>query len=521
MNNPESNLFNQLTPYTAILAVATLVGLFVMIVPIGRVHPDDFYLGRLFLDIFYMDGEWEKWVPPSAPSFFPDGVIYGIISIFTVDISIASYVYALIISTSTTILLYHFFRWAALDRACSILAVMLIFLGFFYFGEKKTFWSEPSQHFLTYFNFFLCVLLFVLSTKKSSLWILFTLTTICGIVSDYLLIPVLATGLSTMLLTAVLQGNLTLARAINLEIIVIVSITLGAVCYWMVVPNPQGNPVWASGISLRNALTSIDPHLTALRNLYRHVSDIPFLVALAVVGVVYILNFNKKDNLAKYRLTVALIIGAIIANIYTVGLGTPGTMYHPQYSILVLNGEITLVAYSISFALLNKRYLIIPTHFAITIAALVLTLRAESFNSRALPYKILAEDVDCIVRIAEHHRLKNGLSAFRNSDRFTLISEGKLSLNTVLGNSLTTKHYVLSKAWSERSADFIIVDENVDLNVYSTLRMHYPLAGEIVTKEIGKPDQIYTCNEFSIWLYSKNISCQPNKRGTHRCNILD
>ena len=508
----------RLPNYAAAFSAISLLVLFVMVIPIGRTHPDDYYLGRVFLDLFVDNGSWRDWVPPSAPSFFPDGVIYGAISLFTTDILKVWIIYAGVIGLVTSVVLFKLNREVGLDRRPALLTVMIVLLGFFYFGEHLTVWSRPSQHFLTYFNFVLCNLLLLRSMKRPSVLLYLVPLISVSVLSDFLFIPIFTASSFLVLLVFYLHKDIELYRGALIAGSILAALAAGVICYQLIVPNPQTNPVWASGVSIREAMTSLRPHMASLAHVGNQLFSIPLLLSLAALAFAYAANRGHDVRLANIRVVSTMLLSAILVNLYVVGLGSDWTISRPQYSILVLNGALTLFAISVGF-IVQRRLVYLPYGFAaVGGIALAVATRHESPTERYNAYAQFLSEVNCVSNIVQSNGLSYGLASFQESDRFTVISNNQISLNTLIGNRMTTKHYVLSRGWSKRTFDYVLVQNDVDPAVYNKENAYYPLSEEIVKRALGEPSGKYSCPKFSVMVYNRKIVCLANDRGTHDCD---
>ena len=512
------------TKLTLTAMLSGLAGLLVLVVtslPYGRTHPDDFYLGRLFMDLYREGGRWADWIPPSAPSLFPDGLIYGVLAWFTMDILWVSALYGVVIAIATGLVIYGFAQQVLQCKMPALLVVCLALLGMVGLGEDLTTWSRPSQHFLSCFNLLLAAstLLVTLQNPARSIWMF--LVVLLAVVSDFLFIPLWLGAAGATITASWLTGRQSFMRALLHLSMVVAAVVLGYIAYQLVVPNPQDNPVWASGMSLRDVATSIAPHVNALRYLSVNILTPWFLVPGAIFLAAWRLNRGDRKRATMLLLGGAFIIGGIVANLYTVGLGFHATTSRAQYHIFVWNGEILLLSLSLGAIVLRRELLAAPLWAAIGVVALGLSTTLPAPTERIAHYRDFAKEVDCVARQAESSGLRYGLASFGNSDRFTVVSGGRLFLNTVTGNRLRTKHYVLSRAWNDHQYSFVLVNNKVAERVYRRKKMHYPISRHVAEEALGEPDTVLECANHSLLIYHQGIVCSENDQGTFDCGLTD
>ena len=508
-----------LIPAAILLGLTGLLVLLVMSLPYGRAHPDDFYLGRLFMDLYREGGRWSDWVPPSAPSLFPDGLIYGLLAWFTMDILWVSALYGVVIALATGLVVYAFSRQVLEQNLAALGVACFALFGMIAMGEDVTTWSRPSQHFLTYFNLALAGTTLLVALKRPAMtgWVI--LAASLAVMSDFLFIPLWLGAASTGIGLAWLCGRLSFTRALSYLAMVVVSVLLGYIAYKLLVPHPQDNPVWASGMSLRDVATSLSPHINALRYLGRNLLSPWFLLPVATWLLAWGLYRGDRDRSALILLGGGFIVGGILANLYTVGLGFHSTTSRAQYHIFVWNGEILLFALALGAMVLHKRMLAVPLFVTIGAASLGLAAVMPAPAERIAKFRQFEAEVACVTAMAESAGLRYGLASFGNSDRFTVVSDGRLFLNTMTGNRLRTKHYVLSRAWNKHKYHFVLVNNSVDQRVYRRKKMHYPIAANVVEKALGEPDDVLTCKQHSLLVYRQAIGCRENDRGTFDCTL--
>jgi hypothetical protein len=102
-----------------------------------------------------------------------------------------------------------------------------------------------------------------------------------------------------------------------------------------------------------------------------------------------------------------------------------------------------------------------------------------------------------------------------------VVSDGRLFFNTMTGNRLRTKHYVLSRAWNSHLYRFVLVDNVVNERVYRRKKMHYPISAKIAEDALGQPDEVLSCERHSLLVYHQGISCRENNIGTFDCGLAE
>lgn len=496
-----------------------LVALVLMNLPMGRAHPDDFYLPRLFMDLYREGGRWRDWIPPSAPSLFPDGLIYGMLALFSMDILWVSNAYAAVIALMTGLVIALFARPLVADPLCAILVAGIALLGLVGFGEDLTTWSRPSQHFLSFFNMVLAGALLLASMRHRSWLGPMVLLAALAVVSDFLFVPLWLGATGGALVAAWLLRVLPLGSALVRVGSAVAAVVLGVIAYRLFIPHPQDNPVWASGMSLRDVATSVAPHRNALLYLGGHLVSTWFLVPLATMVLAWWFNRRDRQNAAMIAVVAAFLVGGILANLYTVGLGFHATTSRTQYHIFVWNGEILMFALAVVLLLQRMRGALPGAFVVLGVVGIVLAARTVPPWERVAGYRDFSAEVECVTALSRQAGLRYGLASFGNSDRFTVVSDGGLYLNTMTGNRLRTKHYVLSSAWNRHRFGFVLVDNEVHDDVYRRKKMHYPISREVAERELGPPDDVLACEHHSLLVYDRGIRCRENRLGTYDCAL--
>jgi len=509
--------FKRVDLFFGIVGIVAVIWLAIIAAPYGRSdHVDTFWFARLYQDLFLHRGLWEDWYFAPVPNYFPEIFLYFTISSFGLSFEYTTIAYSVAVLALTSALalkLAH--RLLEARSQLPALVVALVFpVLLIASGEDLTNWSRNTIHYGAFFNLFfsICVMQFMSDADHFKLkTALFFLVVMLGSMSDFLFIPIFLAGAFGWLIIAYVFCGLRKDRGLVVGFTSIAGVTAGVLLYFLVTPNAYDNPVWASGISLRTAFSSIEPHIRALQFLLDHLLARPYiLIALLILCFSVTVSTLRSGHRHHHRLPVyAFVLLGIVANLYVFGLGAEKSALN-RYTVFATNISLFILSLTLASAIdyigrrVNKSTLIHRAQIGLIIATcglLVYSDLTNSENSKAR-FSNQLDTVACIQNATTNRGLRTGLADYDWATRLTVLSGGLIYLWPVRGNSLEFLPWLATKnGWEDREIEFVVARTQTDPAIYQSKSLTYPLAVDKATNGLGVPLDSIVCSDLTILIY--------------------
>jgi len=490
---------HRVTCLLVLLAGIVLVPWVVEATPVIRAAADDFMPARLYHDLFVAGGAWGDWHLPAAPYYFPDLALYFLLLASGVPFASVATAYALVIGAATGLCAWWIGARLYGDRVVATIAALALLAGLIVAGEEHTFWNRPIFHYGVFLNALLVLGLLLVSTTRR--WMLFPLflVIVAAVMSDFLFVPVVTASVGGVLAAMWLTGALRFRDCLVAGVIAAAAVVAGAGLHFAATPNAPVNPLWASGMQLRHGVFHPLSHWVGLRYALAELWS-PLFATVGVLGLgAGIVLRRSRAEQTDFLIVTAFFVCGILANLYVAGLDTYPSA-RDRYAIFATNGGIAYVCFCIGYLALEAAWLrqVIPLAIAVT-AALVLAADEEDRPGERVARML--DTRDCLVRVADRVGLKYGLASYSDANRYTVLTNHRIELTQVRGNSLSYLPWQRSDRWLRRPVSFVVAEDSVRPGVYDSKRLAYPLSEDIVTAEAGAPMERHQCNDLVVMVY--------------------
>lgn len=492
-------------------ALAALIPLFGIIIireiPIVYSSADYYYYERVFYDLFQLGSTWGEMYFGPAPGFFTNMLPVWVISQFVDNLSRVFMFHITLYGMITMTVIWLLARSVTQDYLASLLAVAMAILLIIVIGSENSFWNRPSHHYGSFINLILAMYLMVTGTHSWKARAFVYLIVILTVMSDFLYIPVFLAMTGGVLIAQWLSGESGFKSVFVLGVTFVLPIAIGVGLYFSITPNVVANPVWASGLSFREVLTSISVHVDAAKFILIEGARLPVYWLSTILSVLAWLTLRGQGSASKLFLHYLVASQCFIwGNIYLSGLGDSLVV---RYRIFAVNGACMMIGISLAllcFRTQRKHYL--PWGMLAIVVTMGLgylvwpnTERLENVGSQDARYLKLVEQVECVRTVVRENSLKAGISAYKEANPYTILSDGEVFLYPVKGKNVNPFNWLVSGRGLEREYNFALVTTGIQESYYKVRQAHYRLGRIIIEKAFGPPDKSVSCGNMEVLIY--------------------
>jgi hypothetical protein len=492
-------------------ALCALVPLFGIIIireiPIAYSSADYYYYERVFFDLFQQGSTWQEMYFGPAPGFFTNMLPVWIISLFVDHLSRIFLFHITLYGMITMVVIWLVARSVTQHYFASILSVAMAILLIIVVGSENSFWNKPSHHYGSLINLILAMYLIVIGLRAWQATAFLYLVVILTVISDFLYIPVYLAMTGGVLFVYWLSGEAELRRAMVRGLIFAAPVVIGVFLHYTITPNVVSNPVWASGLSLRDVLTSISVHIDAAKFLFVEGARLPVYwlsVIMSLVAWLAIRGQPKESKTFLYYLVASQCF--IWGNIYVSGLADSLVV---RYRLFAVNGACIMIAISFATLVFKTRksgflpWAMLASIFAIGFGYLLWPdqARIDYVNSQDKRYLRLIDQVECVQNAVKENNLKAGISGYKEANPYTVLSEGEIFLYPVRGKSAKPLNWLVSGKGLERRYNYALVTANIEESYYDVDRAYYRLGRIVVENAFGPPLKSVSCGNLEVLIY--------------------
>lgn len=494
----------------ALCGLPILLGIIIIReIPIAYASSDYYYYERIFFDFFEQGSTWGEMYFGPAPGFFTNMLPLAIISQFVDHLTRIYLFHIVLYGMITMALIWYLARSVTRNNLASIAAIALAILLIIMVGAENSFWNRPSHHYGSVINLLLAMALMVtgMGSSKATAWLY--LVVVLTVISDFLYIPMYLAMTGGVLLVYWLSGEAPFRKGVMKGLLLVTPVLIGVLLHYLITPNVVANPVWASGLSLREVLLSPSVHLKALRFLIVEGTRLPIYGLSAAVGLFAWWTTRKQYAEARIFLYYLVAMQCVIwGNIYMSGLGDSAVV---RYRLFAVNGACVLLG--ISFALLTfKASKLAALPWGMLAAVYLLgtgyllwpdqqTIEYQHKQDRR--YFNLLNQVECVRKIVVANKLSAGISEIKDANPYTVLSKGEVFLYPVAGKSVKPLNWLVSGVGLKREFDYALVTRGIKDNYYDVQRAYYQLSRSVVEDVYGVPKDSFRCDDKEILIYSQ------------------
>lgn len=491
-------------------SLCILAPLFGMIIireiPIGYSASDYYYYKRIFFDFFQGGSSWDEMYFGPAPGFFTNMLPLLIEDLFVDHLTRIFLFHICFYGMITAGVIWLIARSVMEDRVSSLIAVLFSIMLILIIGSENSFWNRPSHHYGSLINLLIAMYFMVIAINRLIGMSFIFLVVILTVISDFLYIPIYCAMTAGIILVYWRSGDANFRQAVSKGTVLAVPVALGVVLHYLVTPNVVSNPVWASGLSIRDVFTSPSTHARAFKFLFVEGVRLPVYWLSALLGIAAWYSLKKKSNDSRRFLYYLVAIQFVIwANIYLSGLGDSLVT---RYRLFAVNGACVLIAMSIAILTFGSGQL------ALKRIAMILLLgisfyyliwpdreRIEFVKTVDRAYFTFLNEANCVREVALKNNLKSGIAGYKDANRFTALTKGDVFLFPVKGRNVTPFKWLVSEVGLKREYDFALVSVNVNEKNYDNLKAYYPLSKQVVEAAYGPPIKTAICGSKEVVMY--------------------
>ena len=488
---------------------APLIGLIIIReIPIGYSTSDNYYYKRIFFDFFQGGSAWDEMYFGPAPGFFTNMLPLFIEDLFIEHLTRIFLFHICLYGMVTGVVIWLIARAVSDDRITTLFVVLLSILLIIVVGSENSYWNRPSHHYGSVIN--LLIAMYLMVVARNSWWgiPLIYLVVIMTVVSDFLYIPVYCAMTAGIILVYWRTGEASFRQALIRGIVLAVPVGLGVVLHYIVTPNVVANPVWASGLSIREVFTSPATHVRAFKFLFIEGARLPVYWLSILLGMSAWLFMKHRGTASSRFLYFFVAIQFVIwGNIYLSGLGD---FRVSRYRLFAVNGACILIALSLGVLALDSGRVAFKRLAMVSLLAFGLYYliwpdreRVDYVKKVDEVYFEFLNQAECIQEVVLHNSLKAGIAGFKDANRFTALTKGDVFLFPVKGRNVTPLKWHVSEVGLKREYDFALVTTNVDDNNYKDRKAYYPLSKQVVEAAYGPPVKAALCGDKEIIMYEK------------------
>ncbi len=443
---------------------------------------------------------------PLAPYYFPDLALLTLLNIFTKNILLQHFTYAIIFLTTYCILVYQLIQLCFTEKVFALLGTLLaLSAGFFIILPHFTFLEEWSGSHFSIIIFSLFFINFYVRTLQKPLklsnCIGFFLLIFAMFISDRLLFPQFLLPIAILILFDKFQKKISRQKTL---------FWLG-LFFLMILLSLEINKL----LQYFDISTSYNANLFRIRNIHKlhyiilneaKLCLMIFKENIFIYGLLLLYQlssiflFKKNRQLNHLSRIILFLWAAELSNFLLVILsGKFNTIEHLRYLSLLYFYPPILFSFSIVFFLAEKKYAVTAYVFSMLCIACSLGFFLKTYSTY-LTYSIeplYTENVRCIDGLKKQYAIQNGLAQYWYMREVRLLSHQHIQISQI-DKWLNRVNYLDNKTnFYEKRPDirplfyqFIIVNA---------------LPKNNLIKQFGKPDQIVFCQNDEIWLYQSNI----------------
>lgn len=481
------------------------------------INSDALYIPIMVDDIFSRGGDLQKWHLTPAPYFFPDGLLYFLITLARIRLYPGIYVYAIfqyLITVGFVYLIYQTINQKKSPTAAAVVAITFIVLALFV-GDSVTL-STTGNTFLFiltiafhYGSFLASLIAFWVVIKyldseschKSNLYLPLILTLVCAAttLSDSLFIvqftaPILV-ALAFNYVRSQRKGSL---KYLILFIVIILGSLLGHFAYDPLIANKSK---YAIGIDLSNLNEKINTLISFAIQLY---SKQPIVATGLILFYAYALlslfrSFIKIDN-QKSKVEKNLLIDFSLFSTLSM-LSANILASHMQFGIRYIIPLFYLPIICTALVLTEK------IHEKILNKLLIITSLALLIGSSTLDndthVKQQRSEAICIADAIDSTSLKHGVATYWDAKLIQAFASNDIRIAQFTGD-LQEYRWITNSDWYRPTYDFLIIS-NDQVNFYKI-----PIAK--ITAINGEASKIVNCGEKQLLIFGQNkLRLRDNK----------
>ena len=503
--------------YTLCMLVPLLGIIIIREIPIAYSNADYYYYERIFFDFYEQGSTWGEMFFGPAPGIFTNMLPIWFISLFIDHLSRIFLFHICLYGMITMTIIWLLARSVDLSYLASTLSVAMAILLIVVVGSENSFWNRPSHHYGSFINLILAMFLMVAGARSWKATVMVYVVVILTVVSDFLYIPVYLAMTGGVILVRWLAKEAEFKQAVWQGFVLVLPVAIGVLLYYVVIPNVTANPVWASGMSLREVFTSVQIHLDAAKFLFVEGARLPIYWLSLIMGIAALYVMRDHSSSKKYFLYYLVASQCFIwGNIYLSGLADAIVV---RYRLFAINGACVMIA--ISFAILTFKsrtvgilpWVMLFTTFAIGFGYLKWPdeERIDYVNAADVRYLKLINKVECVRNVVRSNGLKAGISGYKEANPYTILSGGEVFLYPVKGRSAKPLNWLVSGVGLQRTYDFALVTKNVTWSYYKEDRAYYQLGRVVVERAFGSPIKSETCDNLEVLIYPELSIGKKNK----------
>lgn len=481
---------------------------------------------------------------PGAPYYFPDLLIVYLLEIFTHNLTILYFSYALIFLGAYIILVRNLFKLSHLPGNFALVGVLIAFVCSFLFflhpypTKALSFLNNWSGSHISVIFFGLYLIHYYIKNSQLKLLslsalITFVLTYLIYISDNITIIQVML-PFALLVMIDFARKKIRLYTALSWLLIFFFVFVLGnetphlfekylGVSFVMMDKNLFHLPT-LEGIS--HSISNFNSvFLTSLHHIPLFYCILFTYQVLTLTGLVIIMSYHHKDKNENkgYHHLVKIVLFLYLVQLSNLFFGMVSGKIILEPLFRYLDALFILPAISLALILVymlkEKIFLPLVSMCIIVIisAHLIMFMKDNSTLIKLFTFASRYDaDVQCIDDAAEKYRLKNGVANFWAARKIRMLTKQGLMVTT------------LDPGLNENQVSFFKGSENVNLfyaDLQKKIRFDYQfimmnrLSEEFIRGKVGKPDQIIACPRTKLWLYTTKKSQARFNKFWHSLDI--
>jgi hypothetical protein len=476
---------------------------------IAIMNSDALYIPTMVDDVVSRSGSIQQWHLTPAPYFFPDGLIYLLVSLVGIRPYPGIYVYSILQYLATVFFVYQIYRVfnkqkssGAAALAAVILAVLALFVGdnitLSTTGNTFSFILTTAFH---YGSFLASLIAFWVSIKyltdgdssKSRIYLPLTLTVVCAAatLSDSLfIVQFTAPILGALALNYARDRKKGLLKYLVLFALIMLGSLLGHLAYDPLIANKSK---YALGIDLSNLNAKINVLISFARQLF---SDQPLVAAGLVLFYSYsifslIKSLINSDN-PKSNPNINLLVDFSLLSALSM-LSANLLASHMQFGIRYVIPLFYLPIICTVFTLTEKIDKNTVNKLS-TLISIALLLGSFALHNDARVTQQRSE-ATCIAGAIDSSSLKHGVATYWDAKLIQAFANKDIEIAQFTGD-LKEYRWITNSAWYRPTYDFLIVS-NDQVDFYKI-----PIAKIIAMS--GEPVTTVKCGEKQLLIFEQD-----------------
>jgi hypothetical protein len=453
---------------------------------------------------------------PIAPYYFPDLLLVMFLNYFTSNITMLNYLYSLVFLFGFSALTYNLFRSTNLTPFASVFGAMIALIAFFFIipPGMPLIREWPLSH-LSVMLFSLYLLNDYIRNRihhfSVSRLLINGILIYAVLVSDNLLFVQLLVPFSLLIVFDLLFQQSNKRFALSMLGVILIAVILSAktpailstvfdtsvsynVSLFRIKNLAHLNTVISHTVQLFTDNIQANPLFYAMILLYH-------LASLFLFAVICINNksFKGIENLA--RILAFFVLAELCNLVLATVIGKIAETAHFRYlDILYIYPGISL-GLCMAYLLEKDRY----THSLYSATAILLATCTAIFiyqNNTLLssinfkpPYNT---SIQCLDALQKKYALQNGVAEYWHVRTVRMLSKNHLHISQI-NNRLRFENFIDNRVYF-----YSDIKNKTPLTYQFIIANNLPT--EMMTKQIGKPDNIAHCENMEVWLYLKKDS---------------